>query len=347
MAYGAAGTSGAFIPDHNASGNLIVGFSRNVNSFPVNRYIEIRPVTKDVGVYLRWKSEQAARRPYNNEIDRIWADGADRPHGASNLEDFEYAYYRTQRYAYSFTLGQKAVQQADWAIDPAHMGMTMQQCMQGRTNLALEALSGATWGDNTSTPATITGGANHWGTGTPTAPYIKQCLNYAALQINKKTLGSVRPNDLFLLIDPETADRMGRSQEIHTYLKESPFALAQVRGDAPSQNGQWGLPDQIYGYNIVVEDSVRITAKKGATANHAYSLASGTAYLLSRPGSLVGPEGVETPTYSTLVMFTYEEMTVERMDDPNNRRTVGSVVTDIGFEVTSVLSGFKFTGVFG
>jgi hypothetical protein len=346
MASAVASATGTFIPDHNATGGMIVGFSRNTKDFVINRIIEIRPVKKSVGVYLTWKSEQAARRPFTDAADRVWADGADRPTGIGNLEEFEYAYYKTERYAYAFTLGQKAVEQADWAIQPAHTGVVSQQCMTDRSILAMSALDGATWNDNTSAVGTITGStSNNWFTGTPQDPYIKQSLMAGALQIHKATLGTVKPKDLILVIPPSVAEKMSRSEEVHTYLKESPFAMAQIRGDSQSNNGQWGLPDTLYGFKIEVEDTVKITAKKGATANPGYTAPTDTAFLISRPGELVGVEG--GPTFSTLTMFAYEEMTVETMQDANNRRVQGSVVTDYAMVLTSPKSGYKFTGVFG
>jgi hypothetical protein len=43
---------------------------------------------------------------------------------------------------------------------------------------------------------------------------------------------------------------------------------------------------------------------------------------VSRPGGLVGNEG---PSFSTATIFAYEDMTVETLEDPWNRRVRGSV----------------------
>jgi hypothetical protein len=163
--------------------------------------------------------------------------------------------------------------------------------------------------------------------------------------INKSTLGVIKHPDVVLLMDPDAAAMLAQSQEIHTYLKESPFALAQIRGDVPSQNGVWGLPDQLYTVKLVVDDTVVVTSKKGAaTTTYQYALnflTNKALYLVSRPGGLEGVEG--GPAFSTLMMFAYEEMTMETLNDADNRRVLGSVVTDFSMLMTSDKSAYKIT----
>ena len=70
-------------------------------------------------------------------------------------------------------------------------------------------------------------------------------------------------------------------------------------------------------------------------------MSDGGAFLISRVGAL--DEGVAgTPTFSTLSLFLYEEMTVEQKDDPDNRRVHGDVVDDFAAVLTAPVSGFYF-----
>jgi hypothetical protein len=57
---------------------------------------------------------------------------------------------------------------------------------------------------------------------------------------------------------------------------------------------------------------------------------------VSRPGGLIGNEG---PSFSTATIFAYEDMTVETMDDPWNRRVRGSVTDNSATVLTAALSG--------
>jgi hypothetical protein len=108
---------------------------------------------------------------------------------------------------------------------------------------------------------------------------------------------------------------------------------------------QYGLPDKLYGYSVVVEDTVKVTSRRGASsATRDFVATAGRAYLLARPGSLVAPAG-DGPNFSTICAFLYEEMTVEEFRDAKNRRLEGHVVDDFGMVVTASASGFVFKDV--
>lgn len=130
---------------------------------------------------------------------------------------------------------------------------------------------------------------------------------------------------------------------MHKFVANSPFAQAQVRGDAPGYNTTWGLPDKLYGVDVVVEDAVKVTSKKGATDARDFTTGGDTAYLIARPGGLVGVEG--SPSFSFLQLFMYEEMGVESKDDPDNRRTNGRVVEMYDVRVVSPIAGCRATDV--
>ena len=63
----------------------------------------------------------------------------------------------------------------------------------------------------------------------------------------------------------------------------------------------------------------------------------------SRPGDLVAPGS--GPSFSTCMIFAYEEMTVETLRDTRNRRVEGHVVDDFSVVVTAPATGFLLTSV--
>jgi hypothetical protein len=52
------------------------------------------------------------------------------------------------------------------------------------------------------------------------------------------------------------------------------------------------------------------------------------------------------PTYSTVTLFAYEEMTVETMKDQNNRLTTSRVTDDMVSVVTAPAAGFSLLNLY-
>jgi len=343
----AAYPSGAntFVKDHRATGGLVVDFSRNVNSFALNRYIQIRKVDKEAGYYLEMTVEEAGRIMNTDLRDYLWYDGSERPLRNEGTESFEFKEYRTKRYDYGFNLGDKAANQAQWDIVGQHSRIKAQQAMTGRTQLAINVLTTAAnyAAAHTSAVASITGNTGNWGASTTQRQDIKRSLNAGANQIIKATLGAVNETDLKLVMGPDTAIEMSESQEIVDHIKHSDLALAQVRGDQQfgNPNARFGLPKKLYGFDVEIEDAVKTTSHKLATEAKSYVLGSGTAVMLARPGDLVAASG--GPSFSTCMIFAYEEMTVETLRDDRNRRQEGHVVDDIAVVMTAPATGFLFT----
>lgn len=339
-----------YVPSPEASGGLVVGYSRNQADFPVNGYIQIVPVTQMFGLYWNYTSRNAARIISPTDTEHIWPDGEACPPGLNNLESFSTQQFLCVRRAYTFTIGSLAVEQMSFDMLMTNSQDMAQQAMTARTMLVQANLAAANWG--TTNSAAVNGGiltaGQNWGNGgiTPNfAPNILLSLQWGIRAIQQQTIGAVRENKLALVVNPYTAQAMAASNEIRDYLKQSQFALAQVMGDAPNQNGVWGLPTHIYGVKIIVEDAIRVSSRKGATTDAlGYVMPNGVAYLIARPGELVGLAG--SRSFSTIQMFVYkDEMTVETIFDTVNRRYVGRVITNYVPVVATTLSGFQFTAV--
>lgn len=334
-----------YVPTFAASGKLQTEYSRNPKTFPVNQYCKQFKVSRDQGWYLVITPEQAARVLNSNLSDFHWADGQTAPMGDENRESFEFKSYLTSRYVYPFSLGAKSVAQADWDIMASHARISAQTAMTARATKAITIMTDTSnWAANFGTATALAGGKVD--ASTSTTLYGKKLVRNVAAAVKKATLGVANRDDLVMVMNPDTAAAWSESQEIVDHLKQSPFALAQVRQDVPSQNGQWGLPDVLYGVKPIIDDTVRITSKKGAASvTSGWAFPASTILFMTRSEGLRGSEGVRD--FSSVQMFLYEDMTVESKSDPDNRRELGRLVDDFDVKVVAPATGYLVTSATG
>jgi hypothetical protein len=350
MAAGFPSGTNTFIPDHDGSGRLVIGYSRNASRFGVAKWAKMVKAPKSLGYYLKITAQEAAR--VVTVQDFIWPDGATAPTGADGQESFNFLPFETKRYVYPFVLGQKATEQATWPIIESHAQIHAAQLMTARTVRSINALTTASnWtvagsdpdmgADHTNT-ATVLGGGK-WNVGTTSTPYIKKTLDAVAAQITLDTLSVVGddPSIFTLLVNPNLAKAMAESAEIHSYISGSYWAMDEIRrGLTP--NARYGLPSSIYGYPVQVESTVQVTSRKGATVAKSFVLPDTVGLFLSRPDGLEGQYG--SPSFSTFTIFWWQdELTVEQKYDPDHRRTMGRCIEDTAEVVTAPASGFYIT----
>lgn len=338
-------STNTFVKDHAATGKLVVDFSRNENDWALNRYAQLVDVKKVAGYYLEMTLEQAARILNTDLSDAAWPDNANAPSQFDGTESFQFKEFHTDRFLYGATIGWRTEDQASWDIVAQHLRIHAQRAMTART---LKAITLATTAGNydsthTSAVAAISGNSGTWAASTTARTDIKRSLNYAAELILKDTLGAISPSDLILVISPTTARKITESQEIVDYLKQSPDSWAWIKGDLANQNKNlaFGLPPTLYGFEVVIEKTVRVSTRKGATTSKDFVLPSTTPFLCARVGSLEGMYG--GPSFSMLTNFVKEDMTTERKDDSDNRLTNARIIDDFGMKMTAPVSGFLFT----
>jgi hypothetical protein len=345
------GGSNTYVKNHQATGNLVISFSRNPKDFPFARYVQYRPVKKDAGYYLQITAENAARVVGSNLNEFVWPDGADAPRRNSGTELFKFLDYKTVRTAPDFTLGWKSRDQADWNIQDQEVQFHTHQAMTLRgvgIGSALETTGN--WDashilDVDDGTTDVPGNTGSWELSTSQRQDIKRSLNVARGLIHKHTLGVVKRRDLQLVVNPNTAMRLGESQEIIDFVKQAPESWKMIQGDLSGLNAEWGMPDKIYNIPIVVDDTVVVTSARGATTpTYGYNLSDGNGFLISRPGALMA-NAVSGPSFSTIMGFFYEELTVETKDDPDNRRSNGRVVDDVAWVMTAPVSGCFLRGL--
>jgi hypothetical protein len=324
---------------------MVVDFARNINKFAVNKYIQVLPVKKVAGYYLQMTVEEAGRLLHDDMANFVWPDGQPAPAGEDGTESHEYKAFETKRYAYPFTLGSLTVDQASWDILAHHASIKSRQAMTARTQLAITALTTEANYDSSHVldVTAISGNTGNWAQSTTARQDIHRSIITAAEVIRDSTLDAVDTEDMLLVINSDLAGQLAMTQEIVDYIKGSPDAYAQVRGELPSRNKFYGLPDKLYGIEVVVESARKITTKKGATTSRTQVLPASTPFMVARPGSLVGV--ADAPNFSTCVIFAQEEMTVETKVDSDNRRVTGRVVENIVAKVVAPASGVLFTDV--
>jgi hypothetical protein len=338
-----ASSTNAFVPDHASSQKMVIDFARNVKEFAVNEWCQIVPVKKVMGLYLKMTVEEAGRIQQTDLANFAWPDGSDAPKHDDGGESFEFETYRTNRYSFGVRLGDLTIDQASWNITAQHASIYARAAMTARTQLAVTAAttSGNYDSSHRLDVTAITSNSGSWAESTSSRQDIKRSLNTAANLILQDTLNGVRMNDLILVINPTLAAEMSECQEIVDYLKHSPDALAQVRGELPNGNVMFGLPSKLYGFPVVVEATHKVTSKKGATRAVSTVLPTATPFLCARPGGLVGV--ADAPNFSTHVIFAAEEMTVETLKDISNRYQRIRVVENIAAYTVAPATGVLFS----
>lgn len=335
-----------FVRDLNASNKMVVDFSRNESDFPVNKYIQIVKVPKIAGMYTYMTVEEAGRVVDTSLANFVWQDGSVAPEGRDGLESHEFRSFECQRYTFPFVIGNLTVENAAWDIVAHHASIKARQSMVARTQLVVTELTttGNYAADHVVDVTALTGNSGTWDASTTARQDIKRSLQHGVEKILADTLNGVRADDLVLVISSQLAAKLTQCQEIVDYIKASPDALAQVRGELPGKNTAHGLPSKLYGISLVVEDTYKVSTKKGAsTTTRSQVLDDGYAILMARPGSLEGVAGA--PTFSTCVLFSYAEQQVYKKVDADNERTMGRVVDIHVPKLVAPASGILFTSV--
>lgn len=347
--YAYASSTNVYIPTNNinveVTANLVVNYSRDIKEFQVNKYSKLIPVAKSQGYYVRISVGQNARLQYPDLRDWLWNPGQDRPRGNWNQLGFQNFPFMTVRRNYGTTLDFKTIDLASFQLQPMHVAMCAQQAMTARTQIVLGVMNDpANWYSTHVSTATPLGGGL-WSAGDSSHHFIQDSLYKAAIQCQLDTQGVVKPANLSLVLNPNTARAMASSQELRNYISNQLDAIKFLQGVAPTPQDMYNLPKQLFGFPLYIEDAVvnrgRPTPNDDFT-NNSFLMPDGNAVLLARPGELIGSEG--GTDYSTVQIFAYEEMSAESFTDTENRRITLGVTEDIDARVVAPAAGYLITG---
>jgi hypothetical protein len=293
------------------------------------------------GYYLRLNSDDNVRVTDINEF--IWPLGNDRPVGKMNEQDF--VAFTCQRFAYPFYIPNETVKQAAWDVVAQHARSKAQLAMTARSMRTATALTGS------AAVTAFTAVGNYYADGTAisgaawttsSTNIIQKGIQTALQRISLATGGAVRgETDIMMVISPTIANLLSQTQEVRDYVKNYPAALPFLQG--ADTFAKYGLPPNLFGVQVVVDDSVKVTTKKGAASTTRSFVYGNSAVFVSRPGGLVGVEG--STSFSTCQIFAFEDMTVENWDDPKDRRMEGRVIDNSTSELVAPVSGVLVANV--
>jgi hypothetical protein len=346
---GLGGGPNVYVPTFSpATGAIQVEFTRSVNRFPITRYAQLVPVQTMSGYFLRIDEEETVRVVENR--DYVWPLGEDRPTGINN--DFEFWKYTTQRFTAPFYIGDEQAKQAQWDVVASHARIAATKMMTLRTKRAAEMLSTSSNYLNTYSAFAAGNQVGHYADATSlmnsdiadTGDQVQKLFRTAVEKIVLATSGVVSPNDIVAVMNPATARKLAATSGVTDYVKNYPAAMPFLTGS--DTFATYGLPSQLFGVNVVIDDSVFVDTRKSATtvATKKFFYGNTTAAIafVSRPGGLIGNEG---PSFSTVTVFAYEDMTVETQQDPWNRRIRGAVVDNSAVEMTAPLAALYVANI--
>jgi hypothetical protein len=331
--------SNTYVPVALAKDKLVVDFARDPKRFKVAQYTQVIPVEKDTGYYLYLDPDEAGRILNTDARDFVWYDGADAPRRHSGTQEFEFRPYRTTRYQFDFTLGWKSVQHASWEIVARHAAAKAQQAMTLRTQLAANVLLDT----SQHAPGHVITPTGAWSTSTTTNMHIQKTLIAAAEKILDDTLGMVTKDDLVLVMGTGLAKTIATAPEVVELVKyQAGFDF--MRGASERTNVSYGVPESLYGFKVVVDETRKVTTKKGSNSRTVASIwPANQAVLLARPGGMEGAANVIN--FAACCLFMNEEMTVEQKDDPDNRRLQGRVVEDYDVRLVAPAAAVLINGI--
>lgn len=345
MAVGFPGGS-AHVPLLELSGNLMVEFGRNLEKFPSNRYSRITPVKNDFGTYLRFDPSYLARSS-NIPNDGVWAPGTAAPVYTDQTLGFEPKTFKTTRYTYRKPIDKRAIELANWPLLKMETEALAQLAITVRAyKVANELFTTANYDASHVVTATTANGAGFTQDGTTADPRIKKTLDYCARLIQQDTLGRVKWGNLSVVINHNTALRWSATREIREYLMQHTDAWKMVTGNKDkSYNAAYGLPDTLYGFNLIVEDTFYNTHNPGASSvTPSVIIPDNKLVVLIADGEQEQIEGGKS--FNTCHVFSYEEFTVETFEDPRSRMTELAVTMEYDTKIVAPATGVVVTNLF-
>lgn len=317
--YGAPGLNNAYVPTFDDSANLIVGYSRNEKDFALNQYVSMQTVNKMIGFWLKFNPKDQARVPYAQGDNWVFADGQRRSlqDGKDTNSRHGYVEFSLKRFSPKGTIGYLTAEQAQWDVKKKIIDDLAFKCMTQRvvrTNAVMTTTSEYA-SDHTGTATALGGGL--WSAGTTADPYIKETLGAVRNRILLDTLGKVKPSDLCLVINPNLAKAMAGSAEIHQYLAQQENSGKVLEGTDPNIEDDYGIPRKLYGFKVVVENAVRVSALADTTPDNdtiSFIQADNDAFICARPGGINGEAGGSAFASITMLQLKGEEMVPEMFD---------------------------------
>ncbi len=321
--------------------NMVIGFIRKEDQFPMNRYVQKVEAPATTFYYFELDPDQSVR--IRNGPLNVWADGADRPQRRDNQFGFRTVQNTVVRYDHASSMGNIALSLCDknWNAKQVYMQGLASQAMTLKTATLWQGVSTGTgsstggwlgldnvssWlSSNVGDVNTLNGNAGPWsGASSDQADAsfmaIRKSLYEAATRIFLATNGTIKWSDLRLVVSPNQAKAMGNTGEIRDFYKYGPYAKEAIEtAMSPNFNEEYGLPPKLYGIEVCVEDSMIITDPPLANA---------------------------TTSFSTVQEYWYEyQLKMQQFSDPINEVTNFHATDQYTFVLSASRAGFLITGL--
>lgn len=332
----ALGPKTGYIPAFTSELQII--YSRNPDSFPINKFIGKRFVERVRDFYQKFENAEQARISSLNEFN--WEFGSDRPDFNNQGDRHEFVAYECKRHNKTYTFDLSAVEQASWdALGQKSAELAMSLMVAREYNVATVLQTSGNWGSHTDTATSLGGGT--WDATSSSHPYILNTLLAVQQQILKDTYGMVKPSDCVLVVSPALAATIRTSTEVIDLIKQSPVAWDMLM-NKDNPNLAYGLPPVLYGYELVVDNVSYNSAKRNGTISVSNVYDDKKAVVLTKVDAVAPPN---SKPFSTAQLFFYkDELTTEQEMDTWDRVQRISVTDCYDVQVVAPLSGFLITG---
>lgn len=347
---------GVWMTNDGATGVHQNNLSRDPESFPLNEYVQMIAADNPQelppeGYYLDLSTDDPIR--VVNLNDHAWPDGGDAPRGEGRSQRWQP--FKCERDAFPAELPARSVEVADYNVLAANTDGEATKAMTSRTLRAItELTTAANWPTGTTSAtvdALLSATGASWISSSTTQLYIQKSIQTVLQTINKNSGGAVnvRKGNITMVISPNIARQMAATAELQAYRTAHEHALISLENVRVWT--EYGLPPYLYGVRVVVEDSVRVTSRRGASSTTIAEILGNQAVFLYRPAGLtpgnlmIDDEKRLSRTLGTMTLIVREDMTVETRYDDHNRRHDIRVVDDYDPVLTSPRTGYLIQSV--
>lgn len=353
---------------------LLLAFAINESDFDFNRYITTTNVDTLEGVFPKIYTPDRIRVEDETGEDVVWVDG--RPvqfyEHDSNITKSRRNNVRwsLQRYLRKDTLGWLTIEQSPLdEVKIRQEELAMKTALFRGIKIVRSIFSTAAspgnpntgaWGASRAMTAAnlnlAAGGTavslaasqtDYFGTAGSPNPVLARVTGYMLEQVLLNTLGLVKKNGVFLVINPRTAFKLSLLQEVRQFLRSSPDAGELIRGNAPG-GGEWVLPSPFFGINMLVDTTPKVIGSPSKDADTlSWLVPDDEMVMLTRPGEITS--GIQGSPFSTLHVFQLSDHAFKPvMEDMGKIHQAVYVAVEDCFQVQLLVpeSGWHVTNLF-
>lgn len=340
---------------------MAIAFVRDSKKFPFLNYMQLVPAPEINFMYFKLDPDEPARLKALNEY--AWAYDDYRPSGRAFSVRGDWTSSTTMRWDFPYQIGEATLR--IWRKNGIDPKMIYDQLLTHKANLhraqrCLDVVTGASYEQSTDLNTLLGISGASWnkssgeefdggGTENPNFQIVKKTFMAIHRRLHLATNAVASLDDMIAILPVDVAMALSYSGEIVNLMKQSQYAdqLKTV------QYKRWGLPEELYGVKLVVEDTPRVFINQKADGTVAdvtvasekdYILTGDTVYFGLRQGGLDG--GIGMKNFSTWQLYHFNgESRVEAFSEPKHELIEGHIVMEDRPLAVATVAGFKLTDV--